>query len=86
VTQAPGAAAPAVEIAQLGPIDDQLLNRIRDITIGARAGCVTDAEAELAVRAMPAICDELLQRRRIMATIAAAASHPDNVVFLDDRR
>lgn len=78
--------ADSVATARPMPLDDHYVELIKTLCAEAHeARSLSTAEAEFVLLAIGPICEELLQRRRVMRTIATVAETPSNVVYLTDQ-
>jgi hypothetical protein len=78
---------PDVPVAQALPLEDPYVETVRTLAHKAYRGEeLTIPEAELVLLAIAPLCDEVLQRRRIMRSFGRALQEPGNVVYLADRQ
>lgn len=86
MTPTPDVTAEPVPLAQLGPVEDRMLEQLIGVADRVLADACSEAELALFVTAAPNLFRELRMRRRVMSMLATAARDPENVVFLDQRR
>lgn len=76
----------AAPLAQLGPVSDDMLLKLRDIAYAATRGELTALEAEFLLIAAGPLFDELILRRNVAAATLAGAVQGGQVILLSDHR
>ena len=76
---------PHVPQARPAPIDDALLMKLKDYALTAQAGTLSHEAGELLLYCLPAIIEEVIQRRAVMSVIEVVMN-AENVVTLPPQR
>jgi hypothetical protein len=71
--------------ARPAEIDDDLLNKLKQVALDAQHSLASKDSAELMVYCLPALIEELLQRRAAMSLIGTVLT-ADNITVLPTQR